>query len=165
VPNHNNRVDNNVALKTCFKRRTNMNNLRDAFDVFDSLSIGFEDIFDNLSKGNRVSKYPPYNLIKEGNNYKIEVAIAGFDKDNISVLLEDGNLIIEGNNTNDKDSENIEYIHKGISSRKFKTSFAVSENVEVKDVSMGGGILLIDLEHHTPKEKDMKSYKIRDLGT
>ena len=117
--------------------------------------IGVDRLMDrmasNLSTPNDQG-YPPYNVVKlDDNNFVIELAVAGFGKDSINLTVQDSVLSIEGSQeTNDDDEAN--YLHKGISSRKFRRTFNLSDYVEVKDATVKDGILEVTLERHVPEE-------------
>lgn len=116
--------------------------------------LGFDHIFnelDNISKHAQDS-YPPHNVVKEDELlYVLEMAVAGFKEDDISIELKDNILTIEGARERRREPE--KYIHKGISARKFKKSFRLSEYTEVNGADLMDGILAIQLEVVLPKEK------------
>ena len=117
--------------------------------------IGVDRLMDrmasNLSTPNDQG-YPPYNVVKLGdNNFVIELAVAGFGKDSINLTVQDSVLSIEGSQeTNDDDEAN--YLHKGISSRKFRRTFDLADYVEVTDATVKDGVLKVTLERHIPEE-------------
>jgi len=117
--------------------------------------IGVDRLMDrmatNLSTPNDQG-YPPYNVVKLGdNNFVIELAVAGFGKDSINLTVQDSVLSIEGSQeTNDDDEAN--YLHKGISSRKFRRTFDLADYVEVTDATVKDGVLKVILERHIPEE-------------
>lgn len=116
--------------------------------------LGFDHIFgelDNISKSAQDS-YPPHNVVKEDElQYVLELAIAGFGEDDITIELKDHILTIEG--SREKRREQEKYIHKGISARKFKKSFRLSEYTEVVGAELKDGILSVGLEVVLPEEK------------
>ena len=100
----------------------------------------------------------PYNLIKEDEDtYIIELAIAGFDKNDIEVKLDRNTLYITGTH----DSEDIEYEHKGIATRDFKRSFALGEFMEVIGAECKNGLLSIRIERIIPEDKKPKTIRIK----
>ena len=117
--------------------------------------IGVDRLMDrmasNLSTPNDQG-YPPYNVVKlDDNNFVIELAVAGFGKDSINLTVQDSVLSIEGSQeTNDDDEAN--YLHKGISSRKFRRTFDLADYVEVTDATVKDGVLQVTLERHIPEE-------------
>ena len=140
--------------------------------IFNSLrpfSIGFDDMFDQfenmLGNGNLMmqSNYPPYNIRKVGkDNYAIELALAGFSKDDVEVEFEDNLLTVrtkQANKTKDEDSEG-EIIHKGISQRQFARSFTIADDVKVGEAQLKDGLLTISCEKIIPDHKKKKLIKI-----
>ena len=104
-------------------------------------------------------KYPPYNIKKvDENRYVIELAVAGFDKSEIDIELQEGLLRIAGKFP----SEPSEYLYKGIAERGFKREFTLADNVEVKSSTLVNGMLKIFLEAFIPEEKKAKKIDITD---
>ena len=135
-----------------------MTNIK-AFGQFSPFSVGFDDIFNTLQRASiPQSNYPPYNIIKKGDTYHIEIAMAGFKKSDIEIEIEDNTLTISAKHESKEDD--VEFIHKGISEREFYKSFALAEYVEVKKAKMSDGILLIELEKNIPDEQKPKQIKI-----
>ena len=123
-------------------------------------SVGFDSIFDEfdrmLESTERYStNYPPYNIKRVNDtDYRIEVALAGYDKDDIEVELKDSALTVR-NKTKEQtiDEKGNGVIHKGISTRQFERAFTISEDIKVKDAELKNGLLTIDLERIIPDEK------------
>lgn len=120
-------------------------------------SIGLNDYFDRLfNLHETTSNYPPYNLIQINNvESRLEVALAGFKKEEVHVYTEYGKLFIEGQKE-DKES-NSSYVYKGLAQRSFKRSWSLSDDTEVKNVVFEDGLLTIELgkivpEHHVRKD-------------
>jgi molecular chaperone IbpA len=115
-----------------------------------SSHIGFENLFNEIEsffeKGYEPASFPPYNIIKDGTNYKIELALAGFKKNEIKVYHDkkNGKLVISGEKLQEKQEE-IFYVAKKIAQRSFSTSFKVADNIEIGDAHMEDGILVISL--------------------
>ena len=130
-------------------------------------SVGFDSIFEEFdrmleSPERYNSNYPPYNIHKlSDNDYKIEVALAGFSKEDIELELKDSTLTIR-NKTKEKviNDENNGVIHKGISTRQFERSFTISEDIKVKNAELKNGLLNIDLERIIPDEKKSRLINI-----
>ena len=129
-------------------------------------SVGFDSIFDEfdrmLDSSEFNSNYPPYNIKKLSENaYKIEVALAGFDKKDIEIELKDKTLTVR-NKLNESlvDDKGNGVIHKGISTRKFERSFTISEDIKVKDALLKNGLLTIDLERIIPEDKKSRLINI-----
>ena len=133
-----------------------------AFGQFSPFSVGFDEIFNTLSmtsKLNSKPNYPPYNIVKSGDDYRIEISMAGFKVEDIDVEVKDNTLTISAEQTDEK--KGVEYIHKGISERDFYKSFALAEYVEVKDAVVLDGILVISLEKNIPEEEKPKKIAIK----
>ncbi len=138
--------------------------------IFNSLkpfSIGFDDMFDQfesmLGNGGLVqNNYPPYNIRKVGNEkYAIELAIAGFNKNDVEIEYEDKLLTVKTKKvqkTVEKDSN--EMIHRGISQRSFSRSFTIADDVEVKGADLKDGLLTISCEKIIPEQKKKKQIPI-----
>ena len=121
-------------------------------------SVGFDSIFDRFFDMDltRDSGYPPYNIRKDSENtYSIEVALAGFSKDDIEVEVTDGNLTIRSKPEDKKDVEKVDesFVHKGIAKRSFLRSFTLSDDIIVKGADLKDGMLIVDLEKVIPDEK------------
>jgi molecular chaperone IbpA len=110
--------------------------------------------------------YPPFNLKKtEDNVYVIEMAVAGFGKQDIELTLEENTLKIAGHTTVDtltEDGINQQFLHKGISDRPFTRTFTLADNVVVNNAAMVNGMLKIWLEHIIPEDKKPKKIDITD---
>ena len=129
------------------------NSLRPFSVGFDSIFEEFDRVLDSTERYN--SNYPPYNICKlNDNDYKIEVALAGYSKDDIEIELKDNTLTVR-NKINEKvvNDESNGVIHKGISTRQFERSFTISEDIKVKNADLKNGLLNIDLERIVPEEK------------
>lgn len=115
--------------------------------------IGFKDLFDQFATQTEM-KYPPYNIIKtQEDNFRIEIAVAGFDKDEITVTQVESQINVSGAK---KNKDNNDYVYNGISTRKFDRKFLLADHLEVKKVDLENGILVIDLERNIPEEKKPK---------
>ena len=127
----------------------------------DPLFIGFDGIFNKLHKPYKAntSNYPPYNLIKSGDNtYLIELAVAGFDEDDFDIELHDGVLTIRAEVSGTE--METDYIHRGIAARNFERKFTLADTVEVEGVSLHQGMLTIRLNNVIPDEKKPKKIPI-----
>jgi molecular chaperone IbpA len=140
------------------------------FNQLRPLSVGFDDVFDQFESffdsDLRIPtiNYPPYNIVKTGKNaYDIEVALAGFNKKDIDVSVEDGVLTIESK-ASDKDEskdEDGDTIYKGISKRYFKRQFTLSNDVEIKGAELKDGLLKVSMEKIVPESKKLKTIEIK----
>ena len=135
------------------------------FDNFNQLTpyaVGFDRVFDQLqnyaSHNATSSGFPPYNIRKEGEfSYVIDMALAGFSKNDIEVEVADGLLTVRSVKENE---ENEESIYRGISYRKFNRKFTLADEIVVKDASLENGMLVISLERIVPDEKKPRKIKI-----
>lgn len=118
--------------------------------------IGFDTMFDQLERrfANQVSNnYPPHNIIRTGENtYLIEVAVAGFAKNEVAVSLEDNELTIKGEKAEIDETAEIQYLHRGLASRNFTRVFPLAEHIKVQGAEIKDGILTVKLERIVPEE-------------
>ena len=113
--------------------------------------VGFDHLFNELefTAKHAQDHYPPHNIIKEGeSDYLIEMAVAGFSKDELSVEVKDRTLTVIGEHV----SRGREFIHRGISTKKFKRTFRLSEHVHVNGADIQDGVLAIKLQYVIPEE-------------
>ena len=140
--------------------------------VFNSLrpfSIGFDDMFDQFESmlgGNGVSvqsNYPPYNIRKVGKDkYAIEVALAGFNKNDVEVEYEDNLLTVKTKQVKSTEKKNgDEIIHRGISQRSFARSFTIADDVKVGGAELKDGLLTISCEKIVPEAKKKRLIEIK----
>jgi molecular chaperone IbpA len=124
--------------------------------------VGFDKIFDRVDEILKTSQniaYPPYNIVKQSDDqYLIEIAVAGFNQGEISISVENSQLIVEGKKIDS--SLNKVYVHHGIGGRDFVRTFTLADHVEVIDASQENGILTIKLERQIPEEKKPKMISI-----
>lgn len=128
-------------------------------------TLGFESIFDEVEKllnsdfKNTTTSFPPHNILKlDDNHYVVELAVAGFSKDDIEVTVNDGELIIKGNKE-DKAAEG-EYLHRGIGLRSFTKTLRIADTVEVRGAEYKDGILKVGLENIIPDHKKPRKIEI-----
>ena len=134
------------------------------FNQLRPLSVGFDDMFDHFESMFDVPtvNYPPYNLVKTGDNkFNIEVALAGFNKKDINVSVENGMLTIESKQEDKSKDKDGEVIHKGISKRYFKRSFTIADDVEIKGAELKDGLLKVSMEKIIPDAKKLKTITIK----
>ena len=141
--------------------------------IFNSLrpfSIGFDNMFDQfeslLSDGglSTQSNYPPYNIKKAGKDkYAIEVAVAGFNKDDVEVEYEDNLLTVKTKKVDKAVEEDMdgEIIHRGISQRSFSRSFTIADDIKVEGAEIKDGLLTINCEKIVPEQKKRKLIPIK----
>ena len=141
--------------------------------IFNSLrpfSVGFDDMFDQFENmlGNgglsMQSNYPPYNIRRTGQDkYSIEVALAGFSKNDVEVEFEDNLLTVRTKLVDKSENKNDdgEIIHKGISQRHFARSFTIADDVKVNGAQLKDGLLTIACERIIPEHKKRKLIEIK----
>jgi len=146
---------------------TNTLTLR-SFDIpsIHKFAVGFDSMFDEILRvSNQQSQqnYPPYNVVKHSEDkFVIELAVAGFREGDVTVTVEKNLLTITGEKIESLDEleKNVEYLHRGISSRSFNRTFTLADHVEVVDASSKDGILSITLERKVPEELQPKKIAI-----
>lgn len=143
------------------------NQLRPVTVGFDNVFDHFERMFDDDSffRSTTMSNFPPYNIVKTGKNtYDVELALAGFSKDDIEVQYEDNMLHVKSKQK-DEESEskdaNGDVLHRGISKRWFSKSFTVADDVEVKGAELKDGLLKVSMERIIPEGKKPRTIKIK----
>lgn len=128
------------------------------------VAFGFDDIFNDIGRNfaNSVANtYPPYNIIRtDETHYAIEVAVAGFKEDEITVDLKDGILSIIGEVKTRLTNSSEQYLFRGISGRHFSRTFTLAEKIEVLDAVVKNGILKITLEQVVPVEQEPTKIKV-----
>ena len=126
------------------------------FDRILKNSIGMDDYFDQF-RTETTSNYPPYNLIQVNNvESRLEVALAGFKKDELKVFTEFGKLYVEGKK---EESKNVgEFIHKGLAQRSFERVWTVSDDTKVGSVKFVDGLLTVELNKIVPEHHSRKDY-------
>ena len=131
-------------------------NLPELFERINRNSIGLDDYLNRFWDDTTTSNYPPYNLVQINNVVsRLEIALAGFKKDEVQVYTEFGKLSVEGKKEESKDDG--EFVYKGLAQRSFTRQWTLSDDTEVRSVSFNDGLLVVELgkivpEHHTRKE-------------
>ena len=125
--------------------------------------IGFDTVLERIREAAetmpKIPSYPPYNIKKvDDEHFVIEIALAGFGKQNLDIELKDDTLTISGNVDNDEK----DYIFQGIANRAFTRKFTLADTVVVKNAEMANGLLKIFLERFIPEEKKAKKIDILD---
>jgi len=132
------------------------------FDAVNRYSVGMDDIIHRLHSygfNQPGGQYPPYNIVKESNvKWRIEVALAGWAKDDIEVSTETNVLLIRSKAA--KDTMEEEYMHRGVATRTFARGFNLADDVEVGDVTFKDGLLTIPLRKIIPEHQALKVYDI-----
>jgi len=136
-------------------QRFHAESLPDLMDKITKNSIGLDNYFDRFFDLQTSSNYPPYNLINVSNTEsKLEIALAGFKKDEVKVYTEYGKLVVESKK---EDKEEVNYSHRGIAQRSFNRSWTISDDTVVKEVNFEDGLLTVTLgkvvpDHHQRKD-------------
>jgi len=143
---------------------------------FERFFVGFDPIIERMSRAAEqtvklAQNYPPYNIKKiDENKYTIEMAVAGFAKQDIEIELVDDKLIIKGNVRSGEDAEQDskgewtwpQVLYQGLAMRPFTRTFNIADNVEIRGATMLNGILKIALEAIIPEHKTPKKVEIKD---
>ena len=122
--------------------------------------VGFDRILnDRFFNGNQNGNYPPHNIVKYSENeYGIEIAVAGFSKDDIKVEVDQDQLVVTGTKSGD---ENKEYLHRGLAARDFQQSYTLAEYMEVKGAEVKDGMLKIQIERIIPEALKPRQIEIK----
>ena len=141
------------------------NQLRPLTVGFDDTFRHFESMFDHQLDHIQTTAFPHYNIVKQDKNkYDIQIALAGYNKKDINVNLEDGILSVESKKDEKKetkvDSEG-EILHKGIAKRYFKKSFTIADDVEINGAELKDGMLRVSMEKIVPEAKKLKTIEIK----
>tara|TARA_B100000287_G_scaffold178205_1_gene168252 strand:+ start:644 stop:1093 length:450 start_codon:yes stop_codon:yes gene_type:complete len=123
--------------------------------------VGFDRVFDLLNHNfeTNVQNFPPFNIEKlDEENYEIQIALAGFQEEDLNIEVKEGKLTVEGNQEPD---EKVEFVHQGIAQRKFRRTWSLADTVVVKGAKLVDGILKISLENQIPEEKKPQTIKIK----
>lgn len=136
--------------------------LLEALNDLQRFALGFDRAFKTLEVANNVAHngYPPYNVRKvNGNHYMVEIAVAGFKKDEIEITVESGKLTVKGNK---KVEHHLQYLYKGIADRTFIRDYYLADTIRVLNASIMDGVLYILLENKIPEELKPKKIYISD---
>ncbi|MEV4608822.1 Hsp20 family protein [Neorhizobium sp. LMR1-1-1.1] len=122
-------------------------------------SVGFDRVFNLLTNAQRlhaVDSWPLYDIVKTGeNDYRIEMAVAGFGEEDLEITQERNVLIVKGQKTETKEGD---YLHRGIAGRSFERKFELADHVRVEDASLANGLLQVSLKREVPEA--MKPRKV-----
>jgi len=137
-----------------------------AFSFPRSHFIGFDHIWNDIARLSEMSDnklYPPHNVVKQDDtHFSVELALAGYSKDELTVEIKDGILVVTGGKA--EGDEEREYLHRGISAKKFTRTFRLSEHVVVDGADFKDGLLVIDLRVEIPEEKRPRIVQIGKKG-
>ena len=143
--------------------------MRSAFDFapFRRSSVGFDRLFDMLENSGQSGSgenYPPFDLIRAGENeYRIDLAVAGFKPDEIDIIAQQNVLIVTGRKKDESEQRDSDYVYRGIATRSFERRFALSDHVQVRGADLKDGLLSIELLREIPEA--MKPRKINIGGS
>ena len=126
-------------------------------------SIGFDNLYKLLEEtmnNASGSNYPPYNIVKiSEQHYRIAIAVAGFEKDELIITLDDSLLKIKSAGI--KNTQSVGFLYKGIANRGFEKKFQLAENIKIKEAFLDKGLLNIDLLKTKPKQKNLETIEIK----
>jgi molecular chaperone IbpA len=140
--------------------------MRSAFDFapFRRSSVGFDRLFDmleNSSFGQAQENYPPFDLIKLGDNdYRIELAVAGFKPDEIDITAQQNVLVVSGRKSEESEQKGSDYVYRGIANRSFERRFALADHIQVRGADLKDGLLAIELVREIPESMKPKKISI-----
>ncbi len=128
-------------------------------------SVGFDrfnDLFESaLGSDEPASTYPPYNIEKRGeDHYTISMAVAGFRESNLSIVVQNSQLVVSGR-VNEKDDQGVEYLHRGIALRAFERTFSLADHMQVTGAEIKDGMLRVDLVREIPEEAKPRMIPIK----
>ena len=144
-----------------------LTSITDYFPTLEAWSVGFDREWRLLEQMQNAfvggtSSYPPYNIKQlSEDNYKIEMAVAGFAKNELRVELHNNQLTIEGSKQANDESGSNGYIYRGIAGRQFRQIFALADHVKVIGSELKDGILTVELERDLPEEKKPRQIEIK----
>jgi|TARA_A200000113_G_scaffold106048_1_gene95276 molecular chaperone IbpA len=148
-----------------------MSNALSIFNQLRPVTVGYDNIFDHFEKmfeddffKTPSVNYPPYNIVKTGENqYNVEVALAGYNKKDIAIEYADNLLTIKSvkKDSSETKDENGNVIHQGISKRYFSKSFTIADDTEVKGAELKDGLLKVSLERIIPEAKKPRQIEIQ----
>ena len=133
------------------------------FDAATRYSVGFDDLFDRFhayGTGSVQGQYPPYNIVRESDEkWRIELALAGWKKEDIEVSTQQNVLVVKSKVQESKPDPE-EYAHKGVAARTFTRGFNLSDDVEIGEIKHENGLLTIELNKVIPEHQKHKVYEI-----
>src|SRR5438309_4575004 len=140
--------------------------MRSAFDFapFRRSTVGFDRLFDmleNSTLGGGQENYPPFDLIKLGeNDFRIELAVAGFKRDEIDITAQQNVLLVTGRKKDEDEQKGNDYVYRGIATRSFERRFALADHIQVRGADMKDGLLAIELRREIPEAMKPKKINI-----
>jgi len=140
--------------------------MRSAFDFapYRRSTVGFDRLFDMLENSSLAQggeNYPPFDLIKLGDNdFRIELAVAGFKPDELDITAQENVLIVSGRKKDESDENGSSYIYRGIATRSFERRFALADHIQVRGADIKDGLLSIELVREIPEAMKPKKISI-----
>lgn len=140
--------------------------MRSAFDFspFRRSTVGFDRLFDmleNSSVGQAQENYPPFDLIKKGeNDYCIQLAVAGFRPEEIDITAQQNVLVVSGRKNEETEEKGSDFIYRGIANRSFERRFALADHIQVRGADLKDGLLAIELLREIPEAMKPKKINI-----
>jgi molecular chaperone IbpA len=129
-------------------------------ETLPKFAIGFDRMFEELARTQEKlnnTNYPPYNIVRLAETeYAIEVAVAGFEEDELDVEVVDGELVIKGETKSNTVENASNYLHHGIAARNFTRTFALPDDAEVSGATVRNGILTVNVVVHIPESSKKK---------
>lgn len=127
-------------------------------------AVGFDNLFREMDKlqlnGTANSSYPPYNIVNVNDEqFFIEVAVAGFEEKDLDITLENGVLTVTGNK--EVETEDRQYVYKGIAMRNFTRTFRLADHIEVEGAKLENGLLVVNLKKLIPEELKPRKIEIK----
>jgi molecular chaperone IbpA len=126
--------------------------------------LGFDDLFNNFEQrfANQINNnYPPYNVIKKDENlYELELAVTGFDPEEITVEIDQNQLIVKGQRIRNEEEES-QYLHRGLATRDFTRTWTLAEHMEVDAGTIKNGVLRIEIQRVIPESLKPRVLKIK----
>ena len=146
------------------KNMTNHQLVRFDTNALNRALVGFDSLFDNFEQrfANQIQQnYPPYNILKhDDDTYEIEIAVTGFNKDEVVVEIDQNNLIVKGQR---KEVDLVEptYLHRSLATRDFTRSWTLAEHMEVGEGRIKNGVLTIELKRVVPEALKPRVLKLK----
>jgi molecular chaperone IbpA len=146
-----------------------MNNQLSRLEAINRALIGFDTMFDQMERrfATQVNNnYPPHNILKTGENqYEIQIAVTGFEKNEISVTVESNVLSVTGEGSESIRHENPEivYLHRGLATRDFAREFPLAEHIEVAGAEIRNGMLIVKLVRNVPESEKARIIDIVEV--
>jgi len=150
---------------TLLNKEVYMTNALTIFNQLRPHTIGYDNIFDHFNdmfetSNSLQTNYPPYDIVKHSDtHYDIQVALAGYSKDDIEVEVKENTLSIKS--VKKEEDDKVEVLHRGISKRYFERHFTIAEDVKVNSAELKDGLLIVSLERVIPEHKKPRLIKIK----